>query len=185
VSGIHFASGSKGLENRLDKTVAGVAGQPLAVGAEIGQLACAVPNAHCRAGGYSVGAGQGVDDFHVAQVVGQLAVAAGFLQGIELHSLGRVLLDQLAQVLLVTNIARAGRVPEVHQANRARATEGGRQLQRIAGEHRRVLAEGAQVAALEPVICGPQHAGADNQDQTGEQGITVGRSHSEVSSQVA
>ena len=113
----------------------------------------------------------------MAQVLGQLAVAAGFLQGIELHPLGRVLLDQLAQVLLVTDIARARRVPEVHQANRARAAESGGQLQRIAGKYRGVFAEGAQVAALEPVIGRPQHPGADNQDQAGEQGVTVGRSH--------
>ena len=61
----------------------------------------------------------------------------------------------------------------------------GGQLQGIAGKHCRVLTESAQVAALEPVIRRPQHTGADDQDQAGEQGVTVRLSHSDLSSQVA
>ncbi|MNY27640.1 hypothetical protein D3C86_1615540 [compost metagenome] len=53
-----------------------------------------------------------------------MAVATGFLHGIEFHAMGNVALDQFGQVLLIADIARTGRVPEVHQADGARAGDG-------------------------------------------------------------
>lgn len=121
MGGIDLAPGLEGLQDRLDEAVAGIAREPLAVGPEIRKFAASIPDSDGRRGRYLLGTGQGVEGFHFAQVVGQLAVAAGLLQGVELYALGRVVLDQLAQVLLVADIARAGRVPEVHQADRAGA----------------------------------------------------------------
>ena len=57
--GIHLAPGVERLQDRLDKTVVGVARQALAVGPEIRELAAAVPDAHGGAGRHLVGTGQG------------------------------------------------------------------------------------------------------------------------------
>ncbi|MNJ64757.1 hypothetical protein D3C77_607300 [compost metagenome] len=66
--------------------------------------------------------------------------------------------------MLVADVARAGRVPEVHQANRPRPGEGGRQLQAVAGKQRGVVIEGAQVTALETVVGPPQTCRAKYSD---------------------
>lgn len=51
------------------------------------------------------------------KVLGQLAPAAGLLHGVELHALWPVVLEQFGQVLLIADVARAGRA-QVHHANR-------------------------------------------------------------------
>lgn len=104
-------------------------------------------------------------------------MAAGLLHREEFHALGAELFDHLGQVLLVADVAWAGRVPEVHQTDVAGASEVGGQAQRVAGKHRRVFAESPQVAALKPVVCGPQHAGANDGEQAGKQCGAVGRTH--------
>ena len=169
INGIHRTILAQRLQNRFDEAVAGVAGQAFAVGAEVGEFAAAVPDGDGRAGGDLGGAGEDVEGFQATEGVGQLALAAGFLHGEELHALGAVVFEQFGEVLLVADVARAGRVPEVHDADRAGAGEVVGQAQRIAGKYGGVLAEGAQVAALEPVVGRPQHAGADQCDQGGKQ----------------
>ena len=106
-----------------------------------------------------------------------MTLAAGFLHGIKLNALRYILIDQFGKVLLVANVARARRVPEVHQADRARAGQVGGQAQRVAGKHRGVLTEGPQETALEPVVGHPQDDGAPEGKQAGKQGRAVGRAH--------
>ncbi|MNI38193.1 hypothetical protein D3C73_923250 [compost metagenome] len=104
-------------------------------------------------------------------------MAAWFLHGIKLHALGLIEFNQFAEVLLVADVARAGWVPEVHESDGAGAGEVVGQAQRITGEHRRMLAECPQVAPLKPVVGGPQHCGAHEGKQAGEQGGAIGRAH--------
>lgn len=61
------------------------------------------------------------------------------------------LVYQVAQVLLVADIARARRVPEMHHPDRAGAGQLGRQLQLAAVEQRGLVVERAQVAGLKVV----------------------------------
>jgi len=165
------------LQDRFDKTVAGVARQAFAVRAEVRQSAAAVPDRHGRAGGNLFGAGQHRDGFKIAQGGGQLAVAAGLLHRKEFHAPGAELFDHLGQVLLVADVAWAGGIPEVHQTDIAGAGEVVGQAQRVTGKYRSVFAERPQVAALKPVVCGPQHAGTHDGEQAGKQCGAVGRTH--------
>ncbi|MNT69915.1 hypothetical protein D3C72_2082620 [compost metagenome] len=80
-------------------------------------------------------------------------------------------------MLLVADVARAGRVPKVHETDGARTGQVVGQAQRIAGEHGRVLAECPQIAPLKPIVGGPQHCGAHEGKQAGEQGGAIGRAH--------
>ena len=165
------------LQDRFDKTVAGVARQAFAVRAEVRQFAAAVPDRHGRARGNLFGAGQHRDGFEIAEGGGQLAVAAGLLHREEFHAPGAELFDHLGQVLLVADVAWAGGIPEVHQTDIAGAGEVVGQAQRVAGEHRGVFAESPQVAALKPVVRGPQHAGTHDGEQAGKQCGAVRRTH--------
>src|SRR3990167_3208154 len=67
VAGVDRASGAQGLEDRLDETVARVAGEAFAVGAEIGQLTLLVQDRHRRAGRYAGAAGERGEGLHGAQ----------------------------------------------------------------------------------------------------------------------
>lgn len=67
VAGVDRASGVQGLEDRLDETVARVAGEAFAVGAEIGQLALLVPDRHRGTGRYAGAAGGRGEGLHGAQ----------------------------------------------------------------------------------------------------------------------
>ena len=160
VDGIHRTILAQGLQDRLDKAVAGVAGQAFAVGAEVRQFAAAVPDRYGGAGGDLLGAWEEFEGFEVAQGAGQLALAAGLLHRVELHALWPVVLEQFGEVLLITDVAGAGRVPEMHHANRPGAGQVLGKAQGVTGKHRRVRTEGPQVASLEPVIGRPQDAGA-------------------------
>ena len=174
---IDRSTAAQRFENRLDEAVARVAGQAFAVGAEVRQFAAAIPDRHGRAGGNLAGAGECREGFQVAQRGRQPTLAAGFLDRIKLDPLRHIFIDQLGKVLLVADVARARRVPEMHQAYRARAGQIGRQAQRVAGKHRGVLAESPQETALEPVVGHPQDDGASEGEQAGEQGRAVGRAH--------
>lgn len=55
------------LQDRFDKTVAGVTRQAFAVRAEVRQSAAAVPDRHGRARGNLFGAGQHRDGFQIAE----------------------------------------------------------------------------------------------------------------------
>ena len=185
VGGIDRTILAQCLQNRLNEAVAGVTSQAFTVGAEVGEFAAAVPDGDRRAGGDLGGAGEDVEGFQAAEGAGQLALAAGFLHGEELHALWAVEFEQFGKVLLVADVARAGLVPEVHDADRAGTGEVVGQAQRIAGKYRGVLAEGAQVAALEPVVGRPQQAGADQRDQGGKQCRAGVRAHVKASLAVA
>lgn len=63
VRGVHFAAFVQRLQDRFDKTVAGIAGQAFAVGAEVSQFAGAIPDRHGGAGGDLFGTGQDTDGF--------------------------------------------------------------------------------------------------------------------------
>lgn len=104
-------------------------------------------------------------------------MAAGLLYCVELDALRYVFIDQFGKVLLVADVARARRVPEMHQADRAGAGQVGGQAQGVAGKYRGVLAEGSQETALEPVVGYPQYDGASEGEQAGKQGRAVGRAH--------
>ena len=156
--GTHWTAFIERLQDGLDKAVAGVTGQAFAVRAEVRQFAAAIPDRHGRAGGDLLGTGQDVDGFEAAQGARQLAMATGLLHGIEFHAMGCIALDQFDQVLLIADIARTGRVPEMHQTDGARACEVIGKAQRITRKHRRVLAERPQVTPLEPVVGRPQYA---------------------------
>ncbi|MCY1453929.1 hypothetical protein D9M71_709550 [compost metagenome] len=104
-------------------------------------------------------------------------MAVGLLQYVEGHALAGELAEQFGQVLLVADVARAGRVPEMHQADRAGAGDGVRQLQAIAGKQRRLVVEGTQVATLEAVVRPPQARGAQCGDKQAEQGAGGRREH--------
>ncbi|MNC36287.1 hypothetical protein D3C75_848010 [compost metagenome] len=119
---------------RFDKTVARVTGRPLAVRTEVGQLALTIPDRYARAGRQVFGTGQFSQWLEGAERTWQLSTAAGLLYYIERHPLWSEMLDQFRQVLLVADVARAGRVPEVHQADRPGPGDLGRQLQPVAGE---------------------------------------------------
>ena len=54
-------------KNRLDEAVARITGQAFAVGAEIRELAAAIPDRHGRAGGDLAGAGQAWERLEVVQ----------------------------------------------------------------------------------------------------------------------
>jgi len=68
-------------------------------------------------------------------------------------------------VLLVADVARAGRVPEVHHADRARAGQLGGELQLAAVEQRGLVVERAQVARLEGGVDLPKGGGAEQQGE--------------------
>lgn len=92
----------------------------------------------------------------------------------ELHALAGEAFDQLAEVLLVADVAGAGRVPEMHQADRPRPGQLGRQAQAVAGEQGGLLAERADVADLEPPVGGEQAAGPEQADQADEERLAAG-----------
>ncbi|MNG28488.1 hypothetical protein D3C84_1137550 [compost metagenome] len=89
------------------------------------------------------GAGQLSQWLECAEGAWQLTSAIGLLYYIERHPLWSEMLDQFRQVLLVADVARAGRVPEVHQADRPGPGDLGRQLQPVAGEQCGLVIEGA------------------------------------------
>ncbi|MCY1403761.1 hypothetical protein D9M71_189520 [compost metagenome] len=93
--------------------------------------------------------------FKSAEVGRQPAVSPWFLHGIEGHAVRGEVFDQLAQMLLVANVAGAGRVPEMHQADRARPGEFGRQAEPVTGKQRSLVVERAHVTPLEPVVGEP------------------------------
>ena len=66
MGGIHRAIITQRLQDRFDKTVAGVARQTFAVRAEVRQSAAAVPDRHGRAGGNLLRTGQHRDGFKIA-----------------------------------------------------------------------------------------------------------------------
>ena len=67
VGGVDAAALGQGLQHGFDEAVAGVAGGTFAVGAEVGQLAAAVPDGNRRADAQVFGAGQGGQGFDRAQ----------------------------------------------------------------------------------------------------------------------
>ena len=118
--GVCRAALAQGLQNRFDKAVARVAGSPFTVRPDVSQFTAAVPDRDGRTGAQMFCAVDIGQRFEGTQADGQLAVCAGSLNGIKLDTLWRVVGDQLTQVLVVAHIARATRVPEVHDANGAR-----------------------------------------------------------------
>jgi hypothetical protein len=88
-------------------------------------------------------------------------MAARLLQHVEGNAVACELADQVAQVLLIADIARARRVPEMHHTNRAGAGQFGRELQLAAVEQRGLVVERAQVAGLEGGVGLPEDDGAD------------------------
>ena len=109
---INFPVNIECFEYWLDKAVARVAGQTFAVRPEVRQLATAVPDRHGGAGGNLCRAWQRRQGFEIAQRAGQVALATGLLYGEELDALRCIFVDQLGKVLLITDVARAGRIPE-------------------------------------------------------------------------
>lgn len=83
-------------------------------------------------------------------------MSAWFLNGIKVHAIGaREMLYELAEVFLIANVARAGRVPEMHDPDTPRSSQRWRQAQDIAGEQRRLITERADVSTLKPFIARP------------------------------
>ncbi|MNT72002.1 hypothetical protein D3C72_2105600 [compost metagenome] len=103
-----------------------------------------------------------------------MALATGFLHRVEGHALGGEALDQLGQVLLVASVAGAGRVPEVHQADRPLTGEVLRQAQVLAGEDRGPVVEGADVARFVPAQGQQDGADAGQEEEAGQQGLESG-----------
>src|SRR5690606_20802645 len=165
----HRAAGHQRLEDRLDEAVGRGTQGTLAVGAEVGQPALLVPDRHRRAGRQTLAAGQAGQRLQGLQVVRQAPLAAGPAHGVELHAAAGTGPHQLAKVLLVADVARAGRVPEVHQADRAGPGQLRRQAQLVAHEQLGALLERADVARLEPPEGGQHGAQPEGGDETGEQ----------------
>ncbi|MCY1435078.1 hypothetical protein D9M71_511580 [compost metagenome] len=119
--------------------------------------------------------------FEGAQVGRQCAAGARLLHGIENHALRGKALDQLAQVLLVANVAGAGRVPEMYQADRPRPGQLWWQAKAVAGKKRGLVIERAQVTPLEPVVGEPETGGAKHGAEAGDQGLAAGLGHAGLS----
>ncbi|MNN08918.1 hypothetical protein D3C81_1217860 [compost metagenome] len=88
-------------------------------------------------------------------------MAAGFLQHMEADAVACEVADQVRQVLLIADIARAGRVPEVHHTDRAGAGQLEGQAQLAAVEQGGLVVERAQVAGLEGGVGLPENGNAN------------------------
>ncbi len=74
------------------------------------------------------------------------------LHRVETNTLWAEALNKLGKVLLVADIAWAGRVPEMYQADRAWTRKLIRQVQQLAVEQRGLLTEAAQVTCFVPPV---------------------------------
>ena len=75
---------------------------------------------------------------------------------VEIHAAGaRKMLHQFGQVLLITDVAGAGGVPEVHDPDTPRPREFCREVQHDTCKQRGFVTERADVSPLKPPIASP------------------------------